>query len=54
MSVRIAVVQQHSRPGAVEANRDRALRFADVKPEEVFAARAKNPWFTGQRRDLYC
>ncbi len=28
--------------------------YADVRPEEVLALRQKNPWFVGQRRDLYC
>jgi len=28
--------------------------YADVEPEKVPEARAANPWFTGQRRDLYC
>ncbi len=27
--------------------------LADVSPEDVPAIRRANPWFTGQRRDLY-
>lgn len=28
--------------------------YADVHPETVLEARRANPWFVGQRRDLYC
>lgn len=28
--------------------------YADVHPETVMEARNSNPWFRGQRRDLYC
>jgi 5-aminopentanamidase len=28
--------------------------YADVHPEVVRAARNANPWYVGQRRDLYC
>ena len=28
--------------------------YADVDPETVAAERGRNPWFRGQRRDLYC
>jgi len=28
--------------------------YADVNPEDVIKARNKNPWWKGQRRDLYC
>jgi len=30
------------------------ILYADVDPARVPEARARNPWFTGQRRDLYC
>ena len=30
------------------------ILYADVDPARVSEARARNPWFTGQRRDLYC
>ena len=33
---------------------DEGIIYADVRPEEVSETRAKNPWYTGQRRDLYC
>lgn len=33
---------------------EEGIIYADVQPEEVMAARDRNPWFTGQRRDLYC
>ena len=33
---------------------DEGIIFADVRPEDVPEARRQNPWFTGQRRDLYC
>jgi (R)-amidase len=28
--------------------------LADVQPEKVLALRQQNPWYRGQRRDLYC
>jgi len=33
---------------------DEGILYADVDPEQALAARQKNPWFVGQRRDLYC
>lgn len=60
MTVRIAVVQQETRPGKVDENRAKALDFAhealdhDVDPSDVLDARNRNPWFRGQRRDLHC
>ncbi|MBT4502478.1 MAG: carbon-nitrogen hydrolase family protein [Gemmatimonadetes bacterium] len=33
---------------------EEGIIYADVEPEKVSESRKKNPWFTGQRRDLYC
>ncbi len=30
------------------------ILYADVHPDRVLEARRRNPWFVGQRRDLYC
>ena len=33
---------------------DEGIIYADVHPETVLDAREQNPWYRGQRRDLYC
>jgi predicted amidohydrolase len=33
---------------------DEGIIYADVDPSGVLDARGRNPWFRGQRRDLYC
>lgn len=33
---------------------DEGIIYGDVCPGEVPAIRAENPWYVGQRRDLYC